>query len=106
MTASVKLFVFGGNDGCARLLSGLPGRLRLVQEIGSTLGVGGRGEDGPLVIAKHFEPRGDIGRMIFAYLRRDPQVGTEEGGAQLGDQFFHAVAFIAPSLTSEFTGKA
>ncbi len=39
--------------------------------------------------------------MVLADLRRDGQVGTQERGAKLGDQFFHRVAVVAPFRAAE-----
>jgi hypothetical protein len=44
----------------------------------------------------------DVAGVVLANLRRDLQIGTEKRGAKLGDQFFHRVAFVSPSLSAEF----
>ena len=56
-----------------------------MQEGGSALGVPGGGEDRALVVPEHAQPVLDIAGMIRARLRRQPEVGTEKGRAQLGD---------------------
>ena len=42
---------------------------------------------------------------VLAYFRRDMQVGTQERGAKLGDQFFHCVSRVAPLLAAEVAVK-
>ena len=51
-------------------------RLQAVEVIGGALGMGGSGEDGPLVVLEHLEPRGDIGGMVFTHFEGDAEVGA------------------------------
>ena len=44
--------------------------------------------------------------MVLAGFRFDPQIGTQEGRSQLGDQLFDGVAFIAPLLPSRVAVQA
>ena len=72
-----------------------------MEEIHGALGVGGGGEDRPLVLLEDFEPALDVGRVILAGLQLQPEIGCQERAAQLGDQLFLGVAFIAPALAPE-----
>ena len=44
--------------------------------------------------------------MVVADFRGEFEIGTQEGGPQLGDQFFLRIAFVTPALTPEITIKA
>ena len=44
--------------------------------------------------------------MILADFRRDFEIGAEEGGAELGNQFLLGVAFIAPTDAAHIAGQA
>ena len=50
----------------------------------------GRGKDEALVIEQHIQPRGEVARVIGAWLElgHDAEIGAEEACAKLGDQFF------------------
>jgi len=43
----------------------------------------------------------DVAGVVLANLRRDAQIGTEERGAQLGDQLLECVAFVSESFPAE-----
>jgi hypothetical protein len=76
-----------------------------IQEIGGGLRLAGRGEDRPLVAFQDAEPERDIGRVVGARLIRQAQIGTQERGAKLGNQFLESVGFIAEALP-ELAGAA
>ena len=56
----------------------LLGGLVAVQVVDGALRMGRRRENRPFVLSQHLQPRGDIGRMVLAGLRRDAEVGTEK----------------------------
>lgn len=58
----------------------------------------GGGEDGTLVIAQHLEPAANIGSVVLPVLELQPEIGAEERGPELGDEFFLRVAGIAEAL--------
>src|ERR1700747_1632376 len=80
--------------------------LQAVQEIDRALRVRGGGEYRPLVVLQHLNPAGDIGGMVVANLRRQVEVGAQEGRAKLGDQLLHGVAFVTEALAPEFAREA
>lgn len=43
-----------------------------------------RREHGPRIVLEHFEPRGDIGRVVVPYFWRQCQIGAQERRAKLG----------------------
>lgn len=67
-----------------------------MQEFGGFLGMGGGTEDRAFIALQHFQPACQIGGVILAH------VG---GDTQIGDQFFHGVAFIPPMLAPEVAVK-
>jgi hypothetical protein len=81
-------------------------RLQVVQIIGRALRVAGCGEDEALVVLQHLKPRRDVGRMVCANLRRDAEIGREEGRTELGDQLFQSIAFVAVAHTAHVTRQA
>ena len=100
--ADVKKFEHEG-----RLSGGLYAlRLELVQEIDGALGMGGGGEDRAALVLQNFQPRGEVGGVVVADLRGEFEIGAQESGAQLGDEFLAGIAFVAPALASEITVKA
>ena len=54
----------------------------------------------------NLEPRRDIGRMVLAWLQRQPKVGAWEGGAKLGNKLLACVPFVAPTLPAEIAVEA
>src|ERR1039457_873346 len=50
-------------------------------------------------------PRGDVGGVIVADLRGEFEIGAQESGAQLGNEFLGCIAFVAPALASEIALK-
>src|SRR5258708_38492049 len=64
------------------------------------------GEDRAVVILQDLQPEGDVGGVIVADLRREFEIGAQECGPQLGDEFLVSVACVAPALATEFTIKA
>lgn len=69
----------------SRSLGCVMAELALVQILGGALRVGSGGEDGALVVAEHAEPGVDIGGVIVTHVRREGEIGREEGAAELGD---------------------
>jgi hypothetical protein len=80
--------------------------LQAVQIIGGALRMRGRGEDQALVVAQGFQPMADIGGVILANFRRDPEIGAKESGTELGDQFLLRIAFIAKPHAPEIPCEA
>ena len=93
----------GGRLSGVRL--GASGFLQAMQEVRRALRMGCRGEDRPLVIFEHLDPRFYIRPVIPAKLRRQIKVGGQKRGAKLGDKFFHGVAFVAKALATEIAVK-
>ena len=79
----------------------LLGGLVLVQVVDGALRMGRRRENRPLVLSQDLQPRGDIGRMVLAGLRRDAEVGAEKRRADFGHELFHGIARIAEPLAAE-----
>lgn len=77
-----------------------------MQEVGGALGVGRCAEDGPLVVFQNREPVSNIASVILARGESQFQVGAQEGRAQLGNEFFLGIAFVAPRLAAKVTAKA
>ena len=48
--------------------------------VGSSLRMGGGGEDGAGVVLEDREPVAEIGRVVLADIRSDAEIGAEEGG--------------------------
>ena len=82
---------------CRLLLGGLV----VVQVVNGALRVGRRREDRPLVLSQDLEPRGDIGGMVLACLRRDAEISAEKRRADFGHEFLHGIARIAEALAVE-----
>ena len=81
-----------------RLSRLLLGGLVVVQVVDGALRMGRRRENRPLVFSQDLQPRGDIGGMVLAGLRRDAEVGAEKRRADFGHEFFHGIARIAEAL--------
>ena len=79
----------------------LPGRLKLVQKVAGALCMGGGLKDRALVIAQDCQSILDVGRVLFARLRRELKARAQEGSAQFRDQLFGRVAFVAKALAAE-----
>lgn len=77
-----------------------------MQERRGAFGMGGGGENRPLVVLQHGEPRSDIGSMIVASLGREAEIGGEKGAAKLSDQLFCGIALVAPALAAELPVEA
>src|ERR1019366_3010429 len=67
--------------------------------------MGGGGEDRAALVLQNFQPRGEVGGVVVADLRGEFEIGAQESGAQLGDEFLGGIAFVAPALASEITVK-
>jgi hypothetical protein len=77
-----------------------------MEMIGSALCVGSGAKDGPLIVLQDLEPVRDIGRMVLTRLQGQLKIGGQECCAQLGDQFFFGIAFIAPLLAAKVAIQA
>lgn len=77
-----------------------------MEVIGGALRVCGGGEDGVRVTLQDFKPACDIGGVLLARLLMQFEVGPQESGAKLGDQFLAAVAFVVPRLAAEVAVEA
>ena len=71
-----------------------PGEIR-----GSLGGFRRGGEDRPLVFLHDRQPMSEILRVIGARFVGDLKIGTEEGGAQLGDKLLHRIGLIAKAFS-------
>ena len=76
-----------------------------MDKVSRALRVGCGAEDGAFVILEDSQPVGDIGRVILAGRKSQLQIGAQEGGSQLGYEFFFGITFAAPFLAPKFTGK-
>ena len=81
-------------------------QLYAVKEIDRALRMGGSGEDRALVLAEDLEPMREVRGVVFARLRRDPEIRAQERGAQLGDELFAGVARVAEALAAEVAVEA
>jgi hypothetical protein len=64
-----------------------------VDEIRSALRVRGGGKDRVAVVGEHFQPACDIGGVVFARLKREFKVGTEETRGTDGEPQSSAILF-------------
>ena len=98
----------GGSDraGLLDLSGGGGGGAEFVEIIGSALRMASGAEYRAAVMLEDFEPGGDVGSIFLARLKSDLQVGAQERGTQLGDQFLGAIAGIAPALAAKIAVKA
>lgn len=64
------------------------------------------GEDRSLVPLQHGQPVTDIGGVVIAILKVQPQVGAKERGAQLSNKLLAGIAVVSEPLAAEITGKA
>jgi hypothetical protein len=55
-----------------------------VEIIDGSLRMSRGAEDRAFVVAEDLEPTPDIGRVVFPDFGREIEIGTEKGGAQLG----------------------
>jgi hypothetical protein len=78
----------------------------LLEVIGCTLSVSGCRKYGAVVILENFQPSRDVGRVFFPRLLLRFEIGTQKSRSQLGNEFFAAVTFIAPTLAPEVTVKS
>jgi hypothetical protein len=77
-----------------------------MEMIGGSLRMGSGAKDGPLVVLQHGQPVRDIGRMVLTRLQGQLKIGAQECCAQLGDEFFLGIAFIAPLLAAKVAIQA
>ena len=68
--------------------------------------MGGCRENSAVVVLEDFQPRRDIGGVVFARFLMQFEVGAQESGAKLGNKFLTAVTFIAIALAAKVTVKA
>jgi len=73
--------------------------------IDGALRVGGRGEDRALVVVQDFRPGSDIGGVVLAVLKVQPEISAQERRAKLGNELFGSVAFVAEALAPEVAIK-
>lgn len=71
------------------------------EEVGGALGVGRGGEDRALVAFQDLEPAGDVGGVILADVGSELELGADEGGPELGDEFFGCIGGIAAARAAE-----
>ena len=75
----------------------------VVDKFGCALCVGCGGEHRSGVSSQHFQPRCDIGRVIFAGLESKLHVGAQECGPEFGNQFLDRVTFAPEAMPAEVT---
>ena len=90
---------------CRASRSDLRGGLRgsAVDKFGGTLCVRGGGERCSIISSQHFQPSCDIGRVVFAGLKSEFQVGAQEGCPEFGNQFLDSVTFAPEAMPAEVT---
>jgi hypothetical protein len=83
----------------------LRGALRgsAVDKFGGTLRVGRGGKHRSVIGSQHFQPSCDIGRVIFARLQSKFQVGAQESGTEVGNQFLDGITFAPEAMPAEVT---
>ena len=80
--------------------------LESVQEINSSLGVGGCLKDGALVILENLKPVVQVSGVVVAGFRGDAEVAAEKRGPDLRDQFFAGVPLVAELPASKIPFEA
>src|SRR5258708_6857633 len=75
----------------------------VVDKFGGALCMSGGGEHCSIVSSQDFQPGCDIGRMIFAGLKRKLQIGAQERGPEFGNQFLDRVTFAPEAMPAEVT---
>src|SRR5207248_7346147 len=65
--------------------------------------VRGGGERCSIISSQHFQPSCDIGRVVFAGLKSEFQVGAQEGCPEFGNQFLDSVTFAPEAMPAEVT---
>jgi signal transduction histidine kinase len=90
---------------CRASRSDLRGSFRgfAVDKFGGALCVSGGGEHCSIVSSQDFQPRCDIGRMIFAGLKGKLQIGAQERGPKFSNQFLDCVTFAPEAMPAEVT---
>ena len=74
----------------------------------SALRMCGGGEDRPLVVGEHLQPRLKVGSMIRArfQFRRDTEISAQKATAKFGDQFFARPFTTILAVAAEITADA
>ena len=78
----------------------------LAQKLTGALGMGGGGEDRPAIIAQNLKPGGDIGRVVLAILKRNPEIGAEKRSPEFRDQLFAGIGAVGKALLPEIPIQA
>src|SRR6266496_2308989 len=74
-----------------------------VDKFGGALCVRGCGEHCSIISGQYFQPSCDIGRVVFAGLKSEFQVGAQESCPEFGNQFLDSVTFAAEAMPAEVT---
>jgi hypothetical protein len=77
-----------------------------MQEVDRALRLGGGGKDRALVLLEDLKPVSQVRGMVVPRLRGQAQIRTQEGGSELGDQFFDCVCVIAETLSERARAAA
>jgi hypothetical protein len=90
---------------CRASRSDLRGSFRgfAVDKFGGALCVSGHSEHCSIVSSQDFQPGCDIGRVIFAGLQREFEIGAQESCPEFGNQFLDRVTFAPESMSAEVT---
>jgi hypothetical protein len=72
-------------------------------KFGSALRMRCGGEHRSVVSSQHFQPGCDIGRVVFAGLKSELQVGAQESCPEFGNQFLDSVTFAPEAMPTEVT---
>ncbi len=77
-----------------------------MDEICGALRVRGGGENRAAVVPQDFQPIRNIGGVIFAGLKRQFKIGTEESRSQFGNEFLLRIGIAAETVAAEVAVKA
>src|SRR5207302_669057 len=72
-------------------------------KFGGALCMGCGGEHRSIVSSQHNQPGCDIGRVVFAGLKSELQVGAQESCPEFGNQFLDSVTFAPEPMPAEVT---
>lgn len=72
-----------------------------VDKFDGALCVSGSGEHCSVISSQHFQPRCDVGRMMFARSQGKLQIGAQERSPEFGNQFLDRVTFAPEAMPAE-----
>jgi hypothetical protein len=89
-----------------RVRGGLHRAAEAPEIVSGTLRVSRGREDGALVVLQDGQPVADIGGVVSPIFELEPKVSAQEGGAQLGHEFFAGIAVVTEALAPEIAVEA